>query len=159
VVFGSSLGREEPLGIVVQPLVGIRFALIGARGWIMKCYFYSHCLEDPGKRGPGVVSFVVPELNIGFRAKYMGTEIECRYAGLLALLEFADINPGLFKEKILQIYSDHQMLVGQVNMQLNCSTALEPFLNRALSYKKKFPYSLNWIKLRENPAFDPSLLA
>lgn len=123
----------------------------------MKCYFYSHCLSNPECRGPGVVSFVVPELKISFRAKYMGTEIECRYAALLALLEFADINPRLFKEKILQIYSDSQPVVGQVNMQLNCARELEPFLNRALAYKEKVPYSLNWIRLRENPAFDPSL--
>jgi len=124
----------------------------------MKCYFSSHSLEDAADRGPGVVCFTVPELKISFRARYMGTETECRYAALLSLLEFADINPQLFKEKILQIYCDSPVLVGQINMQLNCSPSMEPYLNRALSYKKKVPFSLDWIKLRENPAYDPSLL-
>jgi len=135
---------------------GFAFGHIGDQ--VMKCYFYSHALEDPQQRGLGVVSFIVPELNVSFRAKYMGTEIECYYAALLALLEFAEINPQLFEKKILQIYSDSLLLVGQVNMQLNCSRGLEPFLHRTLAYKKKVPFSLAWITRRENPAFDPSLL-
>lgn len=124
----------------------------------MNCYFHSHSLENPEQRGLGVVSFTVPELNISFRAKYMGTAIECRYAALLALLEFAEVNPQLFKEKILQIFCDSDELVGQVNLLINCGRGLEPFLNQALTYKKRIPYLLHWIKLRENPAFDPSLL-
>jgi len=124
----------------------------------MKCFFYSHCLQNPSERGPGVVSFVIPELNISFRAKYMGTDMECNYAALLSLLEFADINPQLFKEKILQIYGDNIALVNQVNRQLNCRRELEPLLSMALTYKKKIPYSLGWIPFTENPAIDPTLL-
>jgi len=124
----------------------------------MKCFFYSHCLQHPGQRGPGVVSFVIPEISISFRAKYMGTEIECSYAALLALLEFADINPQLFGEKILQIYSDDIALVNQVNRQLNCRKELEPLLNMALTYKRKIAYSLNWIPPADNPAIDPSIM-
>jgi len=124
----------------------------------MKCFFYSHCLENPEQRGPGIVSFVIPELDITFRAKYAGTEMECHYAALLALLEFADINPQLFKEKILQIYSDNYKLVDQVNLKLNCSQGLEGFRKMALAYKSKVPYSLGWISTNENPAVDPSML-
>jgi len=124
----------------------------------MKCFFYSRCLENPQQRGPGVVSFVIPELSITFRAKYMGTEIECCYAALLALLEFADINPQLFREKVLQIYGDSLALVSQVNLKLNCGKELEALRNTALAYKKKISYSLGWISPSENPAIDPSLL-
>jgi hypothetical protein len=124
----------------------------------MKCFFYSHCLENPHQRGPGVVSFVIPDLNITFRAKYMGTQMECYYAALLALLEFADLNPQLFREKILQVYSDNFRLVNQVNLSLNCGKDLEPLLNMALQYKKKVPYSIGWISPQENPAIDPTLL-
>lgn len=120
----------------------------------MKCFFFSRCLEEPTERGPGVVSFVIPELNIAFRARYMGTEMECYYGALLALLEFADINPQLFKEKILQIFSDNFTLVNQVNLKLQCSHDLEPLRNLALGFKKKVAYSLDWISQTENPAID-----
>jgi len=122
----------------------------------MKCFFYSYCFEDPALRGPGVVSFVIPEMNITFRAKYMGTELECYYAALLALLEFADLNPQLFREKILQVYSDNSVLVKQINLHLTCTKDLEPLLNMALAYKRKVPYSLAWVSPHDNPAIDPS---
>jgi len=124
----------------------------------MKCFFYSHHFESPHQRGPGVVSFVIPELSITFRARYMGTELECYYAALLALLEFADLNPQLFKEKILQVFSDNSTLVSQMKGQLLCGKELEPLLNMALAYKKKVPYSLAWVSPHDNPAMDPSLL-
>lgn len=120
----------------------------------MRCYFYSRSLEDPGHRGPGVVTFVIPDLDITFRARYMGTEIECHYAALLALLEFADINPKLFKQKILQIFSDNIAVVGQINQQINCRKEHEPLLQMALTYKRKIAYSLGWVAPADNPATD-----
>ena len=124
----------------------------------MKCFFYSHSLENPNTRGLGVVSFCIPDLEITFRAKYMGTDMECHYAALLALLEFAEINPGLFKEKILEIYSDNSMMVNQVNLKADCRNELQPLRNIALSYKKRIPYMLGWVAPTENPAFDPMFL-
>jgi len=124
----------------------------------MKCFFYSRCFDNPHLRGLGVVSFVIPELNITFRAKYMGTQLECHYAALLALLEFADLNPQLFKEKILQVYGDSSTVVHQVNRHLACTKDLEPLLNMALAYRHKVSYSLGWVSPHDNPAIDPFLL-
>ena len=67
-------------------------------------------------------------------------------------LEFVEINPQLFKNKTLELYSDSFTLVNQVNNKMYCSKDLEPFRNMALLMKKKIPYSLNLIPESDNPA-------
>jgi hypothetical protein len=120
----------------------------------MQCYFYANPgnAENGNKDMPGFVSFSIPDIGISFKAVFNGKSEECEYSSLLALLEFVDLNPQLFKNKNLEIYSNSFMVVHQVNLKLAPSKELEPFRNLALNYKKKIPYTLNWIPKGDNPA-------
>ncbi len=119
----------------------------------MECFFTSKIREsaDDTKHN-ALISFTVPDLGIVFRAAFRGTPKEVEYAALLALLEFVEINPQLFKNKTLEIYSDSFTLVNQVNNKMYCSKDLEPFRNMALLMQKKIPYILNLIPNSDNPA-------
>ncbi|MGB8658340.1 MAG: hypothetical protein WCE90_11260 [Candidatus Zixiibacteriota bacterium] len=119
----------------------------------MQCFFYGTTRNESNQDGHnGVVSFSVPDLGIVFRAQFSGTPVECEYASLLALLEFIEINPHLFQTRTVEIFGDSFVVVNQVNMQMVCNRDLEPYRNMALGYKKKIPFSLNWIPEKENPA-------
>jgi len=119
----------------------------------MQCYFYGMARDENSKNGNGgVVSFSIPDLGIVFRAQFKGSPVECEYASLLALLEFIEINPHLFQNRTVQIFGDSFVVINQVNLQMVCNKDLESFRNMALVYKKKIPYSLNWIPKTENPA-------
>jgi ribonuclease HI len=119
----------------------------------MQCFFYGTTREQNRDDGHnGVVSFSVPDLGIVFRAQFKGNPVECEYASLLALLEFIEINPHLFQNKTVEIFGDSFVVVNQVNLQMVCNKDLEPYRNMALVYKKKIPFSLNWIPQKENPA-------
>jgi len=127
----------------------------------MQCFFYG-TIRDENKSNDstalfknannGVVSFTMPDLGIVFRAQFKGNAHECEYASLLALLEFIEINPHLFRNKTVEIFGDSFVVVNQVNLQMFCDKELEPYRNMALVYKQKISYSLNWIPQNENPA-------
>lgn len=121
----------------------------------MKC-FYQGCRRDKEGLvgGTGFVSFTIPDLGITFRAQFTGTKDECDYASLLALLEFVDLNPQLFKNKRIEIFGDNFKVVSQVNQRLSPSRDLEPYLNMAVGYKRKISFVLKWIPVSENPAQD-----
>jgi ribonuclease HI len=119
----------------------------------MQCFFYGTTRQEDSIGGHnGVVSFSIPDLGIVFRAQFTGNPVECEYASLLALLEFIEINPHLFQNRTVEIFGDSFEVVNQVNLQMICQKDLEPYRNMALVYKKKIPYSLNWIPEKENPA-------
>lgn len=127
----------------------------------MQCFFYGTIRDENKNNGSitlsakinnGVVSFTIPDLGIVFRAQFKGSPRECEYASLLALLEFIEINPHLFRNKTVEIFGDSFVVVNQVNLQMFCDKELEPYRNMALVYKKKIAYSLNWIPQNENPA-------
>jgi hypothetical protein len=119
----------------------------------MQCFFYGTIREaNNASTHNGVVSFAIPDLGIVFRARFKGTPQECEYASLLALLEFIEINPHLFRNKTVEILGDSFVVVNQVNLQMFCDKKLEPYRDMALVYKKKIPYSLSWIPQNENPA-------
>ena len=121
----------------------------------MDCYFYGMIRSANKKEdSDGVVSFYIPDLGVTFRAKFTGNQWECEYAGLLALLEFVELNPHLFKSKHLDIFGNSYLVVHQVNQKLNCTKELRPYLDMALVYKKKIPYTLSWIPEWDNPAQD-----
>jgi len=118
----------------------------------MECFFTSKIRKSEDDKHNALISFTVPDIGIVFRAAFCGTQKEVEYAALLALLEFVEINPQLFKNKTLEIYSDSFTLVNQVNNKMYCSKDLEPFRNMALLMQKKIPYSLNLIPISDNPA-------
>ena len=119
----------------------------------MECYFYS---KTTGQREDGLLdallSFSIPSVGITFRTKFKGSAHECEYAALLTLLEFVELNPQVFQDKTVEIYGDSFNVVNQINRKMYCAKDLEPFMNMALMFKKKFTYTLNWIPKRENPA-------
>ncbi len=121
----------------------------------MDCYFYG-MIRGVNKKddSDGVVSFYIPDLGVTFRAKFTGNQWEGEYAGLLALLEFAELNPHLFKSKHLDIFGNSYLVIHQVNQKLDCARELKPYLDMALVYKRKIPYTLSWIPEWDNPAQD-----
>ena len=118
----------------------------------MRGYFYAEKPGPPDERGYGVVSFHLPDLEITFRARYKGTALACEYAALLALLEFVEINPKLFKGKSLEVYSNSFAVVNQLNDRMFCQKDLQPLRNMALTYKRKIPFSIDWVPQSRNPA-------
>lgn len=120
----------------------------------MQCFFTGEMFVRPGQPvTAGVISFRIPDLNITFRAQFRGTPQECQYASLLALLEFVELNPHLFKNKSLEFYSDSQLVVNQINHEeVELTSELEPYRDMALSYRRKFPYILNVVRRSHNPA-------
>jgi len=121
----------------------------------MKCFYQGKQRESESMTGHnGFVSFAIPDLGINFRAQFNGNQDECDYASLLALLEFMELNPHLFKNKRIEIFGDNYKVVNQVNQQLNPTKDLEPYVNMAVGYKKKIPFTLKWIPVSENPAQD-----
>jgi ribonuclease HI len=120
----------------------------------MQCFFSGEMFVHPGQPiTAGVVSFRIPDLDITFRAQFKGNAHECQYASLLALLEFVDLNTHLFKNKTLEIYSDSEMVVRQVNnSQLTMPNGLEPYRDMALTYRRKYPYNLSFVRPGNNPA-------
>lgn len=120
----------------------------------MQCYFSGEMLRNAGgSAGAGVVSFSIPDLDITFRAQFKGSASECPYASLLALLEFVDLNPHLFKNKTLEIFSDSENVVRSVNnTQLDMPNDLEPYRSMALTYRRKYPFLLSLVRAGNNPA-------
>jgi hypothetical protein len=121
----------------------------------MKCFFHGRNRESESLSGyTGVVSFIIPDIGITFRAQFNGDPHECEYASLLALLEFVELNPHLFKNKRIEIYGNDYNVVSQVNRGSEPPKELEPYLDVAVGYKKKIPFTLNWIPDNENLAQD-----
>jgi hypothetical protein len=120
----------------------------------MQCFFYasSKNQEISNRKTGSFVSFSIPDIGVSFKAAYDGKPEESEYSSLLALLEFIELNPQLFKNKNLEIFSDSYSVVHQVNMKMPASKGLEPYRNLALRYKQKIPYTLNWIPEGDNPA-------
>ncbi len=123
----------------------------------MKCFVITNRRNEPHVRENCSVGFLIPEVDISFQARFLGTAVECEYAALLALLEFADLNPRLFKNKILEIFGSDQHVVGQVNNILHCDEFARPFHSRTMQYKRKIAFSLSWIPPSDNPALPPDV--
>lgn len=119
----------------------------------MQCYFYANPGNNEQKENKaGYLSFSIPDIGITFKAAYSGKAEECEYSSLLALLEFIELNPKLFQNKNLEIFSDSFTVVHQVNLKVPPTKDLEPFRNLAINYRKKIPFTLNWIPAGDNPA-------
>jgi hypothetical protein len=121
----------------------------------MRCFYRGQTREKAGSENfNSFVSFTIPDIGITFRAQFNGSQDECEYASLLALLEFVELNPHLFKNKRIEIFGDNHKIIGQVNQMIKAPKDLEPYLNLAVGYKRKFPFTLKWIPVNENPAQD-----
>ncbi len=121
----------------------------------MKCFFFGYNRDSEGWTGfNSLVSFAIPDVGITFRAQFKGGQEECEYASLLALLEFIELNPHLFRNRRIEVFGNNYKIINQVNQGSQPSRNLEPYLNMAMDYRNKIPFTLNWIPDNENIAQD-----
>jgi hypothetical protein len=120
----------------------------------MELYFGSLKGLNSDTKSRNLVTFAIPDLGVKFKAPFPASNIALDYASLLTLLEFIEINPKLFGNRTLELYSNNSELVDQVNKSRVNQLELMPFLKRALQFRAKLKYSLNWIPDPENPAGD-----
>ncbi len=118
----------------------------------MELFFGSHKISG-GNAAPGnLVTFSIPDLGVRFKAPYAADNTVLDYAALLTLLEFIEINPQLFTNRALELYCNNYDLVNQVKDSRVEDIELAPFLRKALEYRSKLRFSLNWIPAPDNPA-------
>ncbi len=122
----------------------------------MDCFFGSYQRSQAEARQKSkLVSFRIPDLGITFKAPFEGGEDHTDFASLLALLEFIDLNRKLFGDKSLQIFGGNVRIVEQVNTGSAADEDFAPFLAKALQYRQKYHYSLDWTSSDNNPALRP----
>jgi len=118
----------------------------------MNCFFLGRTEGVNGLSQEGIVSFVIPDLEVVFKTRYFGSFFECEYMSLLALLTFIEKNRESFNRQTIRIFSDNPLIVYQINQKGVCSRDLTPHRDKALSYKQRLSYSLEWIPSHENRA-------
>jgi len=103
-----------------------------------------------------IVTFAIPDIGVRYKAPFPADKMALEYASLLTLLEFIEINPKLFGNRALELYSNNANLVKQVNECKIEEEALAPLLRKALEYKARLNFSLNWIR-REDKFDEPTI--
>ena len=123
----------------------------------MELYFGSLKMSESDLQAQSLVTFAIPDIGVKFKAPYRAEETILDYASLLTLLEFVEINPQLFSNRALELYCNNLDLVDQVN---NCRVdrdELIPYLKKAIAYRSRLKYSINWIARPDNPAQRPEI--
>jgi len=120
----------------------------------MELYFASLDNSDKNATGKNLISFSIPDIGLNFKAPFAAEEMALDYASLLTLLEFVDVNPQLFSNRALEVYCHNFDLVEQVEKKVVMDASLVPFLQKALAYRKKLNFSLNWVPRPDNPALN-----
>lgn len=123
----------------------------------MELFFGSMGSSNSEVQNRNMVIFTIPDIGVKFKAPYSAQDLALDYVALLTLLEFVDLNPQLFANRALELFCHNFDLVHQVNNSLVTDSNLVPFLERALSYRKKLNYSINWIPETDNPARYPEI--
>jgi hypothetical protein len=122
----------------------------------MECYFGSYELPKENEIDKSaVVSFNIPDIGIKFKAPFAAVDHDHGdLAALLALLEFIDSNQKYFSKRTYQIYGNNLKIVNGVNRRERLDEKFADLLGKALSYRDKYRFSLEWISARDNPAYD-----
>ncbi len=125
----------------------------------MDCYFGACRLSSGNPNGnSAVVMFHIPDVGIRFKAPFSAVDQDhSDLASLLALLEFIDSNQKYFSKSNFQLYGNNLSIVNQVNGQAGIRSGFEHLLEKALNYRSKYHYSLEWIPSNENSAIDSLL--
>ncbi|MFH1700954.1 MAG: hypothetical protein ABIE07_10235 [Candidatus Zixiibacteriota bacterium] len=118
----------------------------------MEIYFGTFRLKKTNHCIDTLVTFDIPDIGVKFKAPYQADGMAIEYASLLTLLEFVEINPQLFSNRALELYTNNFDLINQVNNNSVSNVALAPFLQKALEYRDRLNYSLNWVSRPNNPA-------
>lgn len=122
----------------------------------MEIYFGSFQLPE-ASLPQNLVAFTIPDLGVKFKAPFKAKDLALDYASLLTLLEFVEVNPQLFANRALEIYCNNFDLVSQVKEHFVNDKGLIPYLQKALDYKSKLNYSINWVAQNDNPAQNPKI--
>ncbi|MBD3333855.1 hypothetical protein GF356_13480 [candidate division GN15 bacterium] len=122
----------------------------------MECYFGSVDLpEDNAIDKSAVVSFHIPDLGIRFKAPFDAVDRNHGdYASLLALLEFIDSNQKYFANHTFQIYGNNITVINQINRREDPPPVFNHLLKKALGYRERYRFSLEWIPTDDNAAFE-----
>jgi len=122
----------------------------------MECYFGSYDLpKDNGLDKSAVVTFNIPDVGLKFKAPFAAVDHDHGdLAALLALLEFIDSNQKYFSKHTYQIYGNNLKIVNGVNRREQLDEKFADLLNKALRYRDKYCFSLEWIPAVDNPAYD-----
>lgn len=116
----------------------------------MELYFGSLKGLNADIPSQNLVTFAIPDLGVKFKAPFAAEDMALDYASLLTLLEFIEINPQLFSNRALELYSHNSELVDQIKSCRVDEKGLAPYLQRALQYRAKLKYSINWIPNSDN---------
>ena len=123
----------------------------------MELYFGSFSFLGGNAATQNLVTFTIPDIGVKFKAPFAVDDIALDYVSLLTLLEFIEINPQLFNNKALELFSHNVNLVTQVKTCQVPSEDLVPYLQKALEYRSKLKYSINWVSRPDNPAQKPEI--
>ncbi|MEW6411765.1 MAG: hypothetical protein AB1483_04735 [Candidatus Zixiibacteriota bacterium] len=121
----------------------------------MDCYFGSYELPEGNQLDKSaVVIFSIPDLGIKFKAPFDGVNNDHNdFASLLALLEFIDSNQKYFANHTYQIFGNNKKIINQVNNHEQPPLIFTPLMQKAKDYRKKYRFSLSWIKPDDNPVY------
>jgi hypothetical protein len=128
------------------------FAGVEGGGIDMELYFGSMKGSNADIKSKNLVTFTIPDLGVKFKAPFPAEDLALDYASLLTLLEFIEINPQLFTNRALELYSHNSDLVDQIKSCQVDEKGLVPYLQRALQYRAKLKFSINWIPNSANPS-------
>lgn len=119
----------------------------------MECYFGSVQLPNDNQIDKSVVvTFNIPELGIKFKAPFEAVDGDHGdLAALLALLEFIDSNQKYFSKNTYQIFGNNMRVVNAVNRRDHLPVEFTPLVARALSYRSKYRFSIEWVPVRKAP--------
>lgn len=123
---------------------------------LMECYFGSASLpEDNQLNKTAVVAFSIPEVGIKFKAPFDAVDTDhSDFASLLALLEFIDGNQKYFSNRSYRIVGHNLHVVKQVNQQEEFEERFQPLVEKALAYRSKYRFSLEWAPPSDKQTYD-----
>jgi len=114
--------------------------------------------EDNPAEKSAVVAFQIPQVGIHFKAPFAGADrTHTELASLLALLEFIDSNQKYFSDHTYQIYGNNLQVVNYLNKREETPEIFSHLLERALDYRDKYRFSIEWIPTRDNPLYEDLL--
>jgi hypothetical protein len=120
---------------------------------IIQAYFFGTSYNEHKNGSPvGLAGYAIPDLGIIFRTRHEGNIYECQYAGLLALLNFIELNNKSFQGAKFEILSDSALIIYQISHRKFISRDLTPLYNAAIEYKRKIDYRVTWVPRGENTA-------